>query len=180
MKKALLVRVKLFEWKAAEEHIYTNGIKKSAPLFTKKKKRKDILRSVLARKLEYLFLFYGRDSAALFQHRFSTRRGKTRSPSLVMKKACSVLEQAFWMKSGDYLSSRRLTASTFGVKELNFCVRNGNRWILFAIITAMVIYLRPFQDAYIYVLYNLHQKINNYIANLTKVFFSFHIFLRSS
>ena len=121
-----------------------------------------------------------RDSAALFQHRFSTRRGKTRSPSLVMKKACSVLEQAFWMKSGDYLSSRRLTASTFGVKELNFCVRNGNRWILFAIITAMVIYLRPFQDAYIYVLYNLHQKINNYIANLTKVFFSFHIFLRSS
>ena len=44
------------------------------------------------------------------------------------------------VKSGDYLSSRRLTASTFGVKELNFCVRNGNRWILFAIITAMVIY----------------------------------------
>ena len=44
------------------------------------------------------------------------------------------------MKSGDYLSSRRLTASTFGVKELNFCVRNGNRWILFAIITAMAIY----------------------------------------
>ena len=45
------------------------------------------------------------------------------------------------MKSGDYLSSRRLTASTFGVKELNFCVRNGNRWILFAIITAIAIYL---------------------------------------
>ena len=44
------------------------------------------------------------------------------------------------MKSGDYLSSQRLTVSTFGVKELNFCVRNGNRWILFAIITAMVIY----------------------------------------
>ena len=50
------------------------------------------------------------------------------------------MEQAFRLKSGDYLSSRRLTASTFGVKELNFCVRNGNRWILFAIITAMVIY----------------------------------------
>ena len=45
------------------------------------------------------------------------------------------------MKSGNYLSSRQLTASTFGVKELNFCVRNGNRWILFAIITAIVIYL---------------------------------------
>ena len=44
------------------------------------------------------------------------------------------------MKSGNYLSSRQLSASTFGVKELNFCVRYGNRWILFAIITAMVIY----------------------------------------
>ena len=44
------------------------------------------------------------------------------------------------MKSGGYLSSQRLTVSTFGVKELNFCVRNGNRWILFAIVTAMVIY----------------------------------------
>ena len=59
---------------------------------------------------------------------------------ITRKKACSVMEQAFRLKSGDYLSSRRLTASTFGVKELNFCVRNGNRWILFAIITAMVIY----------------------------------------
>ena len=27
--------------------------------------------------------------------------------------------------------------STFGVNELNFCVRNGNRWILVAIITGM-------------------------------------------
>ena len=44
------------------------------------------------------------------------------------------------LKSGDYLSSQRLAVSTFDVKELNFCVRNGNRWILFAIITAMVIY----------------------------------------
>ena len=54
------------------------------------------------------------------------------------------------VKSGNYLSSQRLTVSTFGVKELNFCVRNGNRWILFAIITAMVIY-SPF-GAYILVL----------------------------
>ena len=46
----------------------------------------------------------------------------------------------FWLKSGGYLSSQRLTVSTFGVKELNFCVRNGNRWILFAIVTAIVIY----------------------------------------
>ena len=28
-------------------------------------------------------------------------------------------------------------SSTFGVDELNFCVRNGNRWILVAIITGM-------------------------------------------
>ena len=49
--------------------------------------------------------------------------------------------KAFFLKSGGYLSSQRLTVSTFGVKELNFCVRNGNRWILFAIVTAMVIYL---------------------------------------
>ena len=48
--------------------------------------------------------------------------------------------KAFFLKSGGYLSSQRLTVSTFGVKELNFCVRNGNRWILFAIVTAMVIY----------------------------------------
>ena len=27
--------------------------------------------------------------------------------------------------------------STFGAKELNFCVRDGNRWVLFAIITTM-------------------------------------------
>ena len=48
--------------------------------------------------------------------------------------------KVFFLKSGGYLSSQRLTVSTFGVKELNFCVRNGNRWILFAIVTAMVIY----------------------------------------
>ena len=28
-------------------------------------------------------------------------------------------------------------SSTFAVDELNFCVRNGNRWILVAIITGM-------------------------------------------
>ena len=44
------------------------------------------------------------------------------------------------LKSGDYLSSRQFSASTLGVRKLNFCVRNGNRWILSAIITAMVIY----------------------------------------
>ena len=27
--------------------------------------------------------------------------------------------------------------STFAVDELNFCVRNGNRWILVAIVTGM-------------------------------------------
>ena len=50
------------------------------------------------------------------------------------------------MKSGDYLSSRRLTASTFGVRKLNFCVRNGNRWDLSAIITAMAIYLVAYRN----------------------------------
>ena len=45
-----------------------------------------------------------------------------------------------FLKSGNYLSSQQYLASTFGVKELNFCVRNENRWDLFAIITAMVIY----------------------------------------
>ena len=29
--------------------------------------------------------------------------------------------------------------STFAVDELNFCVRNGNRWILVAIVTGMVL-----------------------------------------
>ena len=28
-------------------------------------------------------------------------------------------------------------SSTFAVDELNFCVRNGNRWVLVAIITGM-------------------------------------------
>ena len=51
------------------------------------------------------------------------------------------MNKVFFLKSGGYLSSQRLTVSTFGVKELNFCVRNGNWWILFAIITAMVIYI---------------------------------------
>ena len=58
--------------------------------------------------------------------------------------------KSFNLKSGNYLSSQRLTVSTFGVKELNFCVRNGYRWILFAIITAIVIYLMTFQPRYIY------------------------------
>ena len=43
-------------------------------------------------------------------------------------------------ESGNDLSSQHLSASTFGVRKLNFCVRYGNRWILFAIITTMVIY----------------------------------------
>ncbi len=58
-----------------------------------------------------------------------------------LQKNATLLEmnRVVFMKSGGYLSSQRLTVSTFGVKELNFCVRNGNRWILFAIVTAMVI-----------------------------------------
>ena len=57
-----------------------------------------------------------------------------------MKAKKKALAWARALENGDYLSSRRLTASTFGVKELNFCVRNGNRWDLFAIVTVMVIY----------------------------------------
>ena len=33
----------------------------------------------------------------------------------------------------------RVQISTSGNVELNFCVRNGNRWILYFIITGMVI-----------------------------------------
>ena len=92
-------------------------------------------------------------------------------------------------ESGNYLSSQRLTVSTFGVKELNFCVRNGYRWILFAIITAMVIYLCPLRHLHILVYsasapalfprhspsrFCLSQKTDNYIAKLQKFL---HIFL---
>ena len=83
-----------------------------------------------------------------------------------MKAKKKALAWARALENGDYLSSRRLTASTFGVKELNFCVRNGNRWILFAIITAMVIYL-CLSANYIYTfIKTFYQKIYNYIANL--------------
>ena len=76
------------------------------------------------------------------------------------------------MKSGDYLSSRRLTASTFGVKELNFCVRTGNRWILFAIITAMAIYLVT-SVTYIYYFNNLHKEdlqLHSTFSTFIKIF----------
>ena len=43
-------------------------------------------------------------------------------------------------ESGNDLSSQHLSASTFGVRKLNFCVRYGNRWILSAIITTIAIY----------------------------------------
>ena len=74
--------------------------------------------------------------------KFSVRRPRrTDLPPLYKKiKALSLLTRLY-LESGDYLSSRRLTASTFGVRKLNFCVRNGNRWILSAIITAMAICL---------------------------------------
>ena len=51
------------------------------------------------------------------------------------------------MRSGNYLSSRAVGPSTLGVRELNFCVRDGNRWILSAIVTGMV-YKRPFGRSY--------------------------------
>ena len=90
------------------------------------------------------------------------------------KKPSAFSDTRSCLKSGDYLSSQRLTVSTFGVKELNFCVRNGNRWILFAIITAMVIYSVFPQHTYVFSFplpflgfrNNLLTKIYNYIANL--------------
>ena len=45
----------------------------------------------------------------------------------------------------NFLSSRR-SASTFGVYELNYCVRDGNRWFLVAIVTEFV---RVFPENYI-------------------------------
>ena len=80
------------------------------------------------------------------------------------------------MENGDYLSSRRLTASTFGVKELNFCVRNGNRWDLFAIVTVMVIYSVFSNGTYT----SFFAKIYNYIANVrrSKKFFISLVFLK--
>ena len=73
------------------------------------------------------------------------------------------------MKSGGYLSSQRLTVSTFGVKELNFCVRNGNRWILFAIVTAMVIYTAFPQNTYIFS-FNLFGRLTTTQQTLRKTF----------
>ena len=111
------------------------------------------------------FDFAQNDSIAVF------RRGDSRIAHNIIennannnKKTERVYAFGFPLKSGNYLSSQGLAPSTFGVKELNFCVRNGNRWILFAIITAMV-YIRCFQRAI--------SKINNYIANRTKAHFLF-------
>ena len=100
----------------------------------------------------------------------------------IVENRASYSDARSFLKSGNYLSSRQFSASTFGVKELNFCVRNGNRWILFAIITAMVIYLCVLSTQYTYVFVVpllfakllelfLLTKINNYIAlSFTKVF----------
>ena len=78
-----------------------------------------------------------------------------------------------FLKSGNYLSSQQYLASTFGVKELNFCVRNENRWDLFAIITAMVIY----SALAVYIrFYTSFEKTNNYIANILYAFCKIFIF----
>ena len=111
---------------------------------------------------------------------------QTEMHTKTQRKKLAQLRTSFRLKSGDYLSSRRLTASTFGVKELNFCVRNGNRWILFAIITAMVIYsasavyIRFFSFLGLSYLSELSPlpKIYNYIANLYEIK-SLHILLEA-
>ena len=48
------------------------------------------------------------------------------------------LQDIFWNPATSYPPGRYVP-STFGVDELNFCVRNGNRWDLVAIITGMAI-----------------------------------------
>ena len=93
---------------------------------------------------------------------FSFYYKKQEKTHLTRSKVC------FQLKSGNYLSSRQLTASTFGVKELNFCVRYGNRWILFAIITAMVIYPAFFWALHIRILLRLHPFPGASRANLLK------------
>ena len=93
---------------------------------------------------------------------------------MTKKKPCC--KSKVLVKSGNYLSSRQLTASTFGVKELNFCVRYGNRWILFAIITAMVIYSALWLYIYVFCAFPISlgfprassfKKIYNYTAKRT-------------
>ena len=68
------------------------------------------------------------------------------------------------MKSGNYLSSRAVRPSTLGVRELNFCVRDGNRWILSAIVTGMV-YKRPLGRLYRFVSLKV-SPFNDYHQNL--------------
>ena len=58
-------------------------------------------------------------------------------------------------ESGNDLSSQHLSASTFGVRKLNFCVRYGNRWILSAIITAMVISSWGYPKEYIQIVFGV-------------------------
>ena len=95
------------------------------------------------------------------------------------------------MKSGNDLSSQRLSASTFGVRKLNFCVRYGNRWILSAIITAMAIFLSVSLPKNIYCFFrrflplycgfpspsSSFPKTYNYIAPFKSSYFSIFSFL---
>ena len=81
------------------------------------------------------------------------------------------------MKSGNYLSSRQFSASTFGVKELNFCVRNGNRWDLFAIITAMAIFTSFSACIYTHLIYLLQGRLTTTQQTFANFFTSaFHLF----
>ena len=95
------------------------------------------------------------------------------------------------MKSGNDLSSQRLSASTFGVRKLNFCVRYGNRRILSAIITAMAIFLSVSLPKNIYYCFrrflplycgfpspsSSFPKTYNYIAPFKSSYFSIFSFL---
>ena len=72
----------------------------------------------------------------------------------------------------------RVRQSIFGANELNFCVRDGNRWDLAAIVTAMV-YIRVFSP-YISFFLSAFRQIDNCIEHLQdhicQAYFQFALF----
>ena len=56
------------------------------------------------------------------------------SPKTQRKTACDILASGFGIRRRPILPGRH-QPGTFGAEKLNFCVRDGNRWDLLAIIT---------------------------------------------
>ena len=69
----------------------------------------------------------------------------------------------------------RLRQSIFGASELNFCVRDGNRWDLTAIVTAMV-YILGVISVYIFFSSAVSRQIHNCIEFIRLSLSSFRIF----